>query len=137
MQRAARLEPGRRRMLLCAIAFVAAASAAVRFLPFRRAIRFGAVDANSRPTRTDVLVSEAVWAVERAAGLLPVRAKCIEKGLALQRLLRGRGVPALLHYGVGKDGEGALAAHVWVEADGAVVLGGGEMAAFRRVATYP
>ena len=137
MQRAARLEPGRRRLLLNAIALVGAASAAVRFLPFRRAILFGAVATNARAARTDVLISEAVWAVERAAGLLPVRAKCIEKGLALQRLLRGGGVSALLHYGVGKDEEGSLAAHVWVEADGAIVLGGEKMASFRRVATYP
>ena len=124
----------RRQVLLARAAGVlAAASAAVRFLPFQRAIRFGCVPAMGRRLGE---VGDQVWAVEAAARLLPVRAKCIEKGLAVQRLLRRRGVDAVLHYGVGRDAVGALNAHVWVSVDGCTVIGGEEAPNFRCVATY-
>ena len=127
---------GRRRQLLLARAAGAlvAAAAAVRFLPFQRAIRFGCVRARgARPAE----VGDHLWAVEAAAKLVPVRAKCIEKGLAVQRLLRRGGVDAILHYGVGRAEGGDLNAHVWVTVGGHPVIGGEEAPMFRCVATYP
>ena len=135
--RAVRLDADRRRILCGAVAALAGASAAVKFLPFRRSIRFGSVKGRrAAPADAEMIIERAVWAVEAAARLLPLRAKCIQKGLALQRLLRLRGDRALLHYGVGRDKRDGLAAHVWVEVNGRVVMGAAEMPAYRRVATY-
>jgi len=63
---------------------------------------------------------------------------CIEKGLALQRLLRTSGTDARLHYGARHDPvSGRLEAHVWVTVDGRAVIGGEEAVGFAEVASYP
>ena len=124
----------RRRLLLARAAWaLAGAAVAVRFLPFRRAIRFGSAPVGDRQVAS---VREHVWAVERTAQFLPVRSVCIHKGLALQRMLRSDGVGAVLHYGVGRNSD-ELRAHVWVTVDGEIVIGGDEAAHFHCVATYP
>ena len=131
---------GRQQQLLLieGLAAVAAASAAIRFLPFTRAVRLGSRPLPSPvPAREDEIVASARWAVETAARYVPWRAKCFQKGLALQRMLRRRGIDARLHYGIGRDETGELEAHVWVAAGDAVVIGGAEAPRFRRVATFP
>jgi hypothetical protein len=62
---------------------------------------------------------------------------CFQKGLALQTLLRGRGIDAKLNYGVGFDPERSIRAHVWVSADGDIVIGGEEAPNFRLLASLP
>lgn len=133
LSRFRRLDGARRKLLAQAAWTVSAASAAVAFLPFRRAIRFGAVATAAGKARS---AEDCVWAVEAAARRLPWRAMCIEKGLAVQRLLRRGGVDALLHYGVRRSGA-KLEAHVWVTVDGRPVIGGSEAAGFAEVACYP
>ena len=117
-----RLAPERRRLVARALATVIGVSAAVALLPFRRALGFGLVPLG---TRDAVAVSDVVWAVEAAAARVPLRTMCIEKGLAVQRLLRRSGIPAQLHYGARIDPtDGALKAHVWVSVDAVTVIGG-------------
>jgi hypothetical protein len=114
---------------------LALACAAVAFLPFRRAIRLGSVAA--APGRGGS-VSDCAWAVEAAARRLPLRAVCIQKGLALQRMLRRRGFDAKLHYGARNEpGPGRLHAHVWVSVEGEVVMGGSEQPDFAELAVFP
>jgi hypothetical protein len=121
-------------MLVRASVLLGFASAAVALLPFRLAIRFGSVPlglANCSP-------EDCIWAVEAAARRLPWRTLCIEKGLAAQRLLRTRGVNAVLHYGARHHpATGKLEAHVWVTVDGRPVIGGAEAPDFAPIATYP
>jgi hypothetical protein len=63
---------------------------------------------------------------------------CIEKGLAVQRLLRSSGVDARLHYGARHAPKtGKLEAHVWVTVAGEVIFGGEEAAAYAELARYP
>jgi hypothetical protein len=63
---------------------------------------------------------------------------CIEKGLAVQRILRSSGVNAVLHYGARHHSETSrLEAHVWVTVDGRPVIGGEDAPEFASVATYP
>jgi hypothetical protein len=63
---------------------------------------------------------------------------CIEKGLVVQRLLRGGGVDAILHYGARHNPDTSrLEAHVWVTVDGESVIGGAEATGFAEVAKYP
>lgn len=126
--------PARRRALLLeAMASLALASAGLRLLPFKRAIRLGSVPLRRAVTGN---AEEVAWAVEAAARRVPWRAVCIHKGIAAQRMLRSRGLDATLHYGIGNDSDG-LAAHVWVNLDGAPVIGGEEARAFAAVGAFP
>ena len=130
-----RLGSERRRLLARAVVTLSAASAAVAWLPFRRAIRFGLAGAGQTPISA---AEDCVWAVEAAARRLPWRTMCIEKGLAVQRLLRAGGIDARLHYGVRQQAETAgLNAHVWVTVDGRAIIGGEEADGFAEVASYP
>jgi hypothetical protein len=135
VDRLRRLGPERRRLLPRAMMALTAASVAVAFLPFRKAVRLGCISPANGPR---VSVGDCVWAVEAASRRLPWRTMCIEKGLAVQRLLRGAGLDAVLHYGARHDPLSArLEAHVWVSVGGAIVIGGEEAADFREIATFP
>jgi hypothetical protein len=130
-----RLSGERRRLLVEAAALLVSASAVVAVLPFRFSIRFGCV-----PVRREArgALEDIVWAVETAARRLPWKVVCIEKGLVAQRMLRGAGIDAVLHYGARQTpSDGRLEAHVWVTVDGCAVIGGEEAAGFAAVATYP
>jgi len=130
-----RLSRRRKFLLLRASVALVAASAAVALLPFRKAIVFGSVPVGRR---TKVSVEEWMWAIEAAAPRLPCRTMCIEKGLALQRLLRGSGHDAILHYGARTDPEHRkLEAHVWVSLGSEILIGGEQAADFPELATYP
>ncbi len=76
-------------------------------------------DANGRIHYREV---EAVaWAVTRAAAYGLFRPRCLVRSLAIQRMLRRRGVRAgSLAIGV-RLRDGAFEAHAWVELDGAVI----------------
>ena len=122
-------------LLVEAVGALALSCAAVAFLPFRRAIRIGSV---SRAPGRSGSVSDCVWAIEAPARRMPLRAVCIQKGLALQRMLRRRGVDARLHYGARNEPPpGKLHAHVWVSVDGDVVMGGNESPDFAELAVFP
>lgn len=51
----------------------------------------------------------------------PVRASCVPRSLALERLLRLHGFPAAIRIGLRRTAGGALAGHAWVEHHGAVI----------------
>jgi hypothetical protein len=117
-------------------AALAAASAVTRLLPFDRYIQMGARPvATLRQGRNGQMESRIVDAL---ANRLPLRAVCLQRGLALQWMLRRRGVDAVLHYGIRLPGtEPELTAHVWVSVGGEVVLGAPQHQAFAEVACYP
>ena len=121
-----------------AIVALAAAAATVQVLPFRRAIRFGSVGLRGMIEDPQIqMLLRVERSVELASTWVPWRTVCLQKGLALQWMLRRRGVNARLHYGIGKDGAGALCAHVWVSAGGAMLIGSEQAPQFQTVAIYP
>jgi hypothetical protein len=131
---------GRRRkfLLVEALAALAASSAAVRFLPFRWAVRMGSRKlSRAAPGDRDELLRDARWSVEAAATSVPWRAVCLQQGLALQWMLRRRGIDAVLHYGLAKEKAGGLEAHAWVAVGDNLVIGGEIASKFRCVATFP
>ena len=135
LRRFSRLPHRRRSLLLRAAATLTAASAAVALLPFHKAIGFGSI--RLRP-RNGITVEDCVWAVEAAARRLPLRAVCIQQGLAVQRLLRSGGIDAVLHYGARRAAASAkLEAHVWVSVAGETIIGGEEAPGFAEIATFP
>ena len=122
-------------LVVRAATWLTIASAAVARVPFRMAIRLGCIPLGRRSPAS---VERAVWAIEAAARRLPIRAMCIEKGIALQRLLRAAGFSAILHYGARLDPQtGELQAHVWVTIDDRIIIGGAEAVGFARIASYP
>lgn len=131
-----RLDPRCKRLLREACVALSLASFAVAFLPFRRAIALGAVPLSGKTPGDSI--RELRWAIEIAAPRLPWRTMCIEQGIALQRLLRRRGIDARLRYGA-RPGEGAsgVEAHVWVTVEDEIVIGEDEAAAFAEVAVFP
>lgn len=129
-----RLTPDRRHLLLRAALILSAMSAAVALLPFQRAIRLGAVSLG-RPS--SIPMQDCVWAVEAVARWLPWPAKCIQKGLAVQRLARQAGHEAVLHYGARMLPEsGRLEAHVWVTVSGEAIIGGNDSAGHAEITRY-
>jgi hypothetical protein len=114
---------------------LAALSVVTRLLPFNRYIGLGA-----RPLkRTDHGVDlKAARIVDALANRVPFRAVCLQRGIALQWILRRRGVDAILHYGVRLPGAGQdIGAHVWVSVDGQVLLGAPQHELHTEVARYP
>ena len=128
------LDATRRMLVLEALAALTTAATAIRFLPFQRAVALG-----SRPFRRAkrASVADIRWSIDATAARLPFRTVCFQKGLAMQVMLRRRGHDAQLHYGIRFTDERVLQGHVWVEADGAMVIGEEDAPGFERVATYP
>jgi hypothetical protein len=130
-----------------AMVMVMVAAPLVRWLPFRILAK-----AISRPIATPLPQDEARrergdlvgWAVDRAAKRSPLRAMCIECGVAAQWMLRRRGVDSTLFYGIGLSGGSGAAlsareidAHVWVM-DGAIdICGLPEPGRYAVVARFP
>lgn len=66
-------------------------------------------------------VASVAWAVTRAARYGVFRPQCLVRSLAIQRMLRRRGVlTSALRLGVRKK-DGSFQAHAWIELDGVVV----------------
>jgi hypothetical protein len=139
-----RIEPGigkRRRgpgdyaLLAEALAAVAAASLAIRLLPFRRV---GAL-ASRRPRRPRPAEAGEIARLRRAvqawARRAPWRVVCFQSALALQMLLRRRGIPSVLHYGIAQKEE--LKAHVWLSAAGEIAIGGEDAPRYTEIARFP
>lgn len=130
-----RLPRESRRLLIRAAVTLTAASIAVSLLPFRTAIAFGATPLQRR---SSLAPEQSVWAVEAAARRLPWRTVCIQRGLAVQRILRRAGVDAVLHYGARRVAEtGKLESHVWVSVAGKTIIGGEDAVDFAEVAVFP
>lgn len=62
-------------------------------------------------------------AVKRAARVLPWHSTCLARALAAQVLLRRRGVPSRIVFGVRRSPARQFEAHAWVEHNGAIVIG--------------
>ena len=133
--------PWRDRILLLeAILWLAAARFAIALLPFRYVGSLAAISVRRPELPQEKRIVEARrirWVIITCARRVPWRALCFEQGLAAQLMLRRRGVPSVLYYGVAPDTKGGLAAHVWVR-EGEVDIVGGEFASrFAVLATFP
>jgi hypothetical protein len=81
--------------------------------------------------------SRVRWAVVACARWVPWRTMCFQQGLAVQFMLRRRGIPSVLYYGAATDDGRGLSAHVWV-CDGDLNIVGGEIASrYAVLCTFP
>lgn len=135
LSRLRRLGPGELVLAGEALALLAAASLAIRLLPFRTV---AATASRGEARRTEVETGERIARIVAAvARRVPWRTVCFQKGLACHWMLRRRGVASLLHYGVGRAEEERLSGHVWVSVGGRTVIGGEEAPRFSCLATFP
>jgi hypothetical protein len=139
LHRLARLSWADRLLLAEALLVLACASLAIRLLSFRRVVRGASrIHAARRdPAGESVTIRKTVWAVRAVSRRVPWRTVCFQCGLAVHFMLRRRGIESHLHYGVAKDSDAGLKAHVWVSAAGRDAIGGEEAAGFACLATYP
>ena len=130
------LPPGRRTLLLRACFVVAGFRLALTTLPFRWVRSLAEFSGRTRRSRLrpPVPVDEFSWAVSVASRRVP-RATCLTQALALQLLLAHEGRPSNLRIGVAKAEDGRLQAHAWLETEGRVVIGGGEVERFTPLAS--
>jgi len=119
-----------------AVVLLALASLAIRLLPFRWLVRLmGRTDPSLSRSWSDPL--DVRRAVERGSRRLPWRTLCFQEGLTAHWMLRRRGLPSRLHYGI-RQQAGSLTAHVWVDVKGLAVIGEEEpVSAHAPVAVYP
>ncbi|MDP9414634.1 MAG: lasso peptide biosynthesis B2 protein [Pseudomonadota bacterium] len=118
---------------------LAVASLAIHLMPFRRVVSAVSRDGGAKTDRAGSFdeIARARWAVEACARRLPWKIVCFQKGLAMQVLLRRRGIATALHYGVAQDQERGLSAHVWVTYAGEAIIGGDRAGEYTCLATFP
>jgi hypothetical protein len=129
-----------RLLLFEAIFCLAIARVAIALLPFRYIGVLAALPLRW-PTPPEqarlIMVRRVRWAIITTAGRVPWRALCFQRGLAAQFMLRRRGVPSVLYYGVAQDSATGLLAHVWVRDGNIEVLGGEISSRFAVLTTFP
>ena len=124
------------RWLLCKATMVLAAiRVTLWILPYTAVRAF--LDRLSQRTAklaTDPTPAEQLaWATTVAGGFVPGGSHCLSQALTLRTFMARRGYPARICYGV-REIEGApFMAHAWVEHDGAVLIGGGNLNRFRQL----
>jgi len=111
-------------LALEALMMLIAASIAIRLLPFRTIGRLAARGGGGGPSPD----RDRIAAMERLlmawSKRVPWRALCYQRGLAMQMMLRRRGLGSVLWLGAGYEDADSLASHVWVTLDGEIVIGG-------------
>ncbi|GAC1414462.1 MAG: lasso peptide biosynthesis B2 protein [Acidobacteriaceae bacterium] len=70
------------------------------------------------------------WAIESVSRNSPARFVCFPQSLAGYLMLRRRGVPSTIVYGVARSDAGALIAHTWLTVGDRTVVGGEGSEAF-------
>ena len=107
-------------------------------LPFPAAMRWHGLGLEFRPggDGDGAAAREIGQRVARVARRLPLGAVCLHQAVAASGLLRRRGLPAEVHFGLTRSAEGALVAHAWCTSAGVAVTGTAEAGEYTRVAVY-
>ena len=116
------------------------ASLAKAVAPFRILASLASRPLRERPLSFEARALTAVY-VRRAvlawARRMPWKPLCLPQGLAVQFMLRRRGIPAVLYVGAAQDGQGHYESHVWVQDKQFFVVGGEVAGRFEVLAKYP
>jgi hypothetical protein len=131
-----RLDRFRRALMIEAVLWLALIRLALMIVPFRRVAGWlgdlappgkAAEPSTIGPRGEDGarLAREIGWVVSRTASNVPFKALCLHQAIVAKIMLRRRGVPSTLYFGVapGRSPGEALRAHAWLDAAGAAVTG--------------
>ena len=86
-----------------------------------------------RPGADSSPVQQLVWATTLAGRLVPGGGHCLSQALTLRTFMARRGYPVRICYGVRQTEGAPFTAHAWVEHDGVVLIGGGNLDRFRQL----
>jgi hypothetical protein len=113
-----------RALLLEAAVLLPVVHALQQRLPYRRwrSLLEGRSWPRSRRARRPS-IDEISRAVEVARRYVPGEYKCLPAAYATHLLLQRYGHPSRVFYGVGRDSEGKVEAHAWVDSEGRIVMG--------------
>jgi len=124
-----RSQPCERRALLLEAAFwLVAARLAIWLVPFSRIARHMGGMRQPEPASEHSIARQAPahdvsWAIERVAPALPLKMVCLPRALAAWQMLRRRGAPARLHFGIVRTNPIQKQAHAWLDSCGVEVCG--------------
>lgn len=121
ISKALRLDRRDRAQAVRALAWLIAAAAAVRVIPFARLTRAIARIPASRSPRSVITPSECATAIRRATRVWPI-ARCLPQAIAGYCLLRRAGRTGIVTLGARVEGA-QLDAHAWLDCDGLRVTG--------------
>ncbi len=123
--KAVHLPPADRRCAVEATAQLTRATLELRLVPRARTVGLlGGLQTGEQPPAGAAQLREAERVGRIVAGVarrLPWHPTCLRQALAVQRMLRRRGIAGRLHLGV--TGATEAAAHAWVTVDGHPVVG--------------
>jgi hypothetical protein len=114
--------------------------ALVFVVPFRWTARWfgGAVAPSSRAMLPAKRIANARYVakrLQRVAAHMPWRTTCLVRALAGSLLLRRRGTPATIRFGVNRA-DGGFSAHAWLVVGDTIVLGADNAPGFRPLADF-
>jgi|AGTN01.1.fsa_nt_gi hypothetical protein len=138
VRRVAALPAAERRRLAEAVLALAVVKLVLGLLPFRLAMRCLGLTLG-KPSSSGLSSAEALavgGAVNRVAGHMPFRAVCLQQALAAALMLRRRGLPAEVHFGLARADDGRLHGHAWCLSAGTAVTGVRHAGKFAPVAVY-
>jgi hypothetical protein len=97
-------------------------------VPFRWTARWfgGAVTPSSQPLPSERRVGHARYVarrLQRVAAYMPWRTTCLVRAIAGAIMLRRRGIPIIIRFGVNRA-DGGLSAHAWLLVGDTIILGG-------------
>ena len=118
--------PTERTLLVQAALLLATIRLGLKWLSFQRLqgiLAHMAKPKSDRGSTKNRSVYKVVWAVTQVSPYIP-GVRCLARAMAAQVLLERQGYPTQLRIGVGRDREGQLIAHAWLESQGRVVMGG-------------
>ncbi len=126
----AALSAGEKQLMWRALAALACCRLGLWLVPLPRIKRFMETvtprSASLAARQSPVSAAQISRAIGRASVLVP-KSTCLVQALAAQWLLRRENHASHLHIGVVKQADGEFLAHAWVECEGAVVVGGGDL----------
>lgn len=132
------LTPQDRALALEAVALLTLASLLLALVPFRQVARWlgdldREVEGDTAPARARAIGR----AVIRAAPHLPWHPLCLPQALAARAMLRRRGIPSTVYFGMRLEGpERIMQAHAWVTAGSTGVVGMSGIDRFTVLARY-
>ena len=133
LRRFIHLTPSDRRLLVGTALLLGAIRLGLRLLPFkvlRRLLGKLAKAPGERREAGQASTERIVWAVTVASRYVP-KATCLTQALAARLLLARHGYPpARLHIGVARGEKGLLEGHAWLESQGEIIVGGGDLSRY-------
>jgi hypothetical protein len=128
-----------RTLALEALVWLAAMRLAVRWVPFRRIVRWMGLEPGETPPQEAPAVARRVgWAVRGAAAYTPWQSACLVQALAAARMLQRRRLASTLYLGAARNQAQPeeLQAHAWLRCGGLVLTGENESRRFPVVAQF-